>query len=315
MADHFAVVYQVPSWTLEVEPLNGAQDYGGLASHGHSGFILPAREAARMRTDVTRMYLIGLYRQSGPPAALAAQIRDAATGEIVYDAHWDTTSPSTRTLSTARNRALVPGRSYRLWVAFNKPMRIGDANGAATAYHGQSTGAEVGAVSLQIPAFASQSISLGAGAHWLGTAGAAPNGYLRYTNDALAADFTVPASINTAAATGAALAMTIQDMAQSALDANPATAADWSSGHWIRYEDAMGADSDAGGLDCNFKPFIASQPDAAPPAMTTCTAAVVTGNPPAARRSGGGSAGALELAIAITLCAARRIRRMRERRG
>jgi Zinc carboxypeptidase len=319
MADHFAVTYQIPSWTLEVEPLNGAQDYGGLASHGHSGFVLPAREAARMRTDVTRMYLLGLYRQSGPPAAIAAQIRDAATGEIVYDAHWEATSASARTLSTATNRALVTGRSYRLWVAFNKPMRISDAGGAARAYHGQSTAAQVGSVSLEIPAFASQSIAFGASARWLGTAGGAPDGYLRYAHDAFVAAFTVPASINAATATGAALAMTIQDMAQSALDANPATAADWSGGHWIRYEDAMGVDSDAGGTDCNFKPFIASRADAAAPATNaTCTAAVIVNAPPPAptapRRSGGGSTGALELAITIALCAARGIRRTRARR-
>jgi len=68
-ADHFAFTYEIPSWTLELEPVNGGQDYGGLASHGHSGFILPAREVARMRADVTRMYLLGFYRQSGPPAA------------------------------------------------------------------------------------------------------------------------------------------------------------------------------------------------------------------------------------------------------
>ena len=75
-ADHFAFTYLVPAWTLELEPVNGGQDYGGLASHGHSGFILPAAEAPRMRADVARQYLLGLYRQSGPPAAVAAEIRD-----------------------------------------------------------------------------------------------------------------------------------------------------------------------------------------------------------------------------------------------
>ena len=44
-ADHFAFGFEIPSWTLEVEPENGGQDYGGLATHGHSGFILPDAEA------------------------------------------------------------------------------------------------------------------------------------------------------------------------------------------------------------------------------------------------------------------------------
>ena len=61
---------------MELEPANGGQDYGGLATHGHSGFVLPDREAARMREDVARMYLLGFYRQAGPPAAIAAQIRN-----------------------------------------------------------------------------------------------------------------------------------------------------------------------------------------------------------------------------------------------
>ena len=74
-ADHFTFTYEIPGWTLELEPANGGQDYGGLASHGHSGFILPDDEAARMRDDVARQYLLGFYRQSGPPAAVAAEIR------------------------------------------------------------------------------------------------------------------------------------------------------------------------------------------------------------------------------------------------
>ncbi len=65
-ADHFAFELQIPSWTLEVEPASGGQDYGGLATHGHSGFILPAAEAARMRNDVVRQYLLGFYPPERP---------------------------------------------------------------------------------------------------------------------------------------------------------------------------------------------------------------------------------------------------------
>lgn len=292
-ADHFAFTYQIPAWTFELEPLEGGQEYGGLASHGHSGFILPAREVARMRNDVTRMYLLGFYRQSGPPAAITAQIRDTQTNEIVFDSRWQSVSATTRAQSVSANRALVPGRTYRLWVAFNKPMRVRDANGAVTAYRGQSTGASVGAISLEIPSLANQSVPLGANAAWLNTPGGAPNGYLRYTDDAFAADFTLPASINATASTSAVLVMSVLDLAEMALDANPATAVDWSGGHWVRYENALNGDEDTGGVDCGFKPFVAAQADATPPATSaTCTASVPPPPPPAPptppRSSGGG---------------------------
>ena len=159
-ADHFAFTFAVPSWTLELEPANGGQDYGGLATHGHSGFVLPDSEVARMRADVARMYLLGFYRQAGPPAALAAQIRDRDSGDVVYDASWQVSSPTTRSLTTGTNVALVPGRNYRLWVAFNKPMRIRDASGAVVPYRGQTSGAGVGTVTLEFPALAGQDLAL-----------------------------------------------------------------------------------------------------------------------------------------------------------
>ena len=58
-SDYFAYTYQIPSWTLETEPLNGAQDYGGTSTHGHSGFILPDSQVARMRDDITSMLWLG----------------------------------------------------------------------------------------------------------------------------------------------------------------------------------------------------------------------------------------------------------------
>jgi Zinc carboxypeptidase len=298
-ADHFAFTYQIPSWTFELEPMRGAQEYGGLASHGHSGFILPAREVARMRTDVTRMYLLGFYRQSGPPVAIAAQIRDVQSGAIVFDARWQAASATSRTQSVGVNRALIPGRNYRLWVAFNKPMRIRDATGAVIAYRGQTAGASVGAVALQIPSLANQSVDLSDNAAWLNAPGGAPNGYLRYADDALAAEFTLPATLAPTASTGATLALTIRDLADMSLDSNPATAVDWSDGHWIRYESAANAVSDSGGADLEFKPFIALQADAAPPRT------------PAARSSGGGGGRIdfLIVAALIVLLARRVVRR------
>jgi hypothetical protein len=309
-SDHFAFSFQIPSWTMEIEPLNGAQDYGGLASHGHSGFILPAREAARMRADVARQYLLGFYRQSGPPAAIAAQLRDLQDGSVVYDARWQANSMTTRTLNVSANNALVPGRSYRLWVAFNKPMRIRDAGGAVVAYRGQSTGAAVGAITLEIPSLANQNLGLAPNAVWLNTPGGAPNGYLRYADDAFAVDFTLPGTITVAASTPAVLTLTVQDIAEMLLDSDPSSAVDWGGGNWLRYENAMGAMGDAGGTDCVFKPFIAMQPGATPPATGgTCAAAVPPPPPPppAPRGGGGDGSGLLLLVLGLLLIGPRSV--------
>ena len=280
-ADHFAFELEIPSWTLEVEPANGGQDYGGLATHGHSGFILPAAEAARMRNDVVRQYLLGFYRQSGPPAAIAAEIRETAGNTVVYRATWDRSDLASRALTVETNEALLPGVNYRLWVAFNKPMRIRNSGGAVVSYAGQSPGAAVGTVSLEIPSLTGQDIALGGAGSWLNTAGGAPNGYLRYSDDAFAVNFTVPNNIGVTAATSAVLFLNQVDLSQMALDGDPGSAVDWGNGAWLRYENTAGVDGDIGGADCTFKPFIAPQAGAAPPAAEAdCRAAAAPPPPP-----------------------------------
>ena len=122
-----------------------------------------------MRTDVARMYLLGFYRQAGPPAVLAAQIRDRDSDQVVYEAAWQQTSATARTLATSTNSALVPGRNYRLWVAFNKPMRIRDDAGNVVAYRGQTSGPSVGTVTLEFPDLTGQNLALpvASGDSWL----------------------------------------------------------------------------------------------------------------------------------------------------
>jgi len=310
-ADHFAFTYQIPAWTMELEPINGGQDYGGLTTHGHSGFILPDSQAARMRTDVARQYLIGFYRQSGPPVAIAAQIRDMQANAVVYDASWQMSGATTRAMTTGTSEALVPGRNYRLWVAFNKPMRVRDMNGAVVTYPGQNIGNTVGTVTLEIPSLPGQNVSLQANAAWLGTPGGAPNGYRRYQDDAFAVDFTLPATINVVAATPAVISLSVRDMALMDLDADPATAVDWGSGGWLRYEDAVGTAGDGGGTSCSFKPHIAPQAGAAPPATgANCAAAAPPPPPPPPpppnNGGGGGSASLGLLALLVGLLSLRR---------
>jgi len=304
-ADYFAFTYEIPSWTFELEPESGGQDYGGLASHGHSGFILPAAEAPRMRNDVVRQYLLGFYRQSGPPAAIAAEIRSMPSGDVVYRAHWDRSGSNARRLSVDVNEALVPGVQYRLWVAFNKPMRIRNSAGAVVSYAGQNLGAAVGTVMIEIPSLASGSdVALGGAAAWLNAPGGAPDGYLRYADDAFAVDFTLPASIPVTSATPAALLLGQQDLAQMRLDSDPSSAVDWGGGAWLRYEDTLGVDGDAGGEDCSFRPFIAPAAGAAAPAEAACREqATPPPPPPPPGGGGGGGEGSGLLAMLVGLFA------------
>ena len=313
-ADEFGFAHQITSWTLELEPANGGQDYGGLATHTHSGFILPDDEVARMRDDVATQYLIGFYHQAGPPAAIAAEIRDTQTNAVVYAAQWQRTSATARTLAVTANEALVPGRDYRLWVAFNKPMRIRNGAGTVVAYPGQNTGASVGTVTFEVPSLAaSTDVALAAGATWLNTPGGAPNGYLRYEDDAFAVNFNLPASLNVAASTSAVVTLAVQDMAQMLVDANPATAVDWGNGSWQRLENVTGALGDTGGTDCQFRPFVAPAAGAQPPATTVnCRAATPPPPPPPPppnNGGGGGGEGLGLLALALALLGLMRLDR------
>jgi hypothetical protein len=310
-ADHFTFTYEIPGWTLELEPANGGQDYvGGLASHGHSGFILPDGEAARMRDDVTRQYLLGFYRQSGPPAAVAAEIREQPGNALVYSARWEPAGANARTLVVDVNEALVPGGSYRLWVAFNKPMRIRNASGDVVPYAGQSPGAAVGTVTLEIPSLTGQDVALGGTGTWLDAPGGAPAGYLRYADDAFAVDFTLPDTIDVEAATPAVLFLNQQDLAQMGLDGDPASAVDWGSGHWLGYEDTVGVLGDVGGADCSFKPFIAPAAGTAPPAEEAdCHAAAPPPPPPPPPPGGGGGGGGSGTGLLLLLAALAMLRR------
>ncbi len=304
-ADHFTFTYGIPGWTLELEPANGGQDYGGLASHGHSGFILPDAEAARMRNDVARQYLLGFYRQSGPPAAVAAEIREMPGNAVVYRARWQRSGAGARALTVEVNEALVPGGDYRLWVAFNKPMRIRNSAGVVVPYAGQSPGAAVGPVTLEIPSLPGADVALGGGS-WLDAPGGAPDGYLRYADDAFAVDFTLPGTIDAEAATPAVLFLNPLDLAEMALDADPATAVDWGGGHWVGYENSQGVAGDSGGGNCSFRPFIAAAAGRAPPAADAeCSAAEPPPPPPPpppGRGGGGGDgSGLLWMLLALLL--------------
>lgn len=312
-ADFFAYRYDIPAWTLETEPLNGAQDYGGTASHGHSGFILPDAEVARMRRELTEALALGFYRQAGPPAAIAAEIRDAVSGELRYRAEW-LREGGARRLAVDTNLALRPGNRYRLWLAWSKPMRWRDAAGAIAAYPGQTVDAGSGSARLEFrDGSGAVALEVADGGAWLGQPGGAPEGYLRYRDDALAVEFTLPADLAQGGALGAQLRLENRDLSGLALDADPATAADWAQGHWTGYESAVGNEGDTGGADCSFKPWVAADDSGSAPATSPGCFSATTGGGGTSSGGGGGGGGAPHPALLAAFACALFARRLPQR--
>jgi len=305
-ADYFANALRIPSWTLEIEPLQPG-DFG--TDHGHSGFILPDSEVARMRDEVAAMLLAGFYTQAGKPALTAARIRDAATGEIRYDAAW-IFDGTTRRLDVVTRRALIRGRSYRLWLGFSKPMRWRNAQGILTNYRGLSV-PTFPDIELQFPALAASNDQAvgGDASSWRTEAG--EDGRIRYSDDALETEFTVPATLPAATPVAMVIAVDSRDITGSRLDADPSTPVRWSNGHWVGYEDQDGNSTDLGGTDCSFSTFVADDPAAPPPAAPDgCreTATTPPTNPPPSGGSGGGGASLWWLGLLSLATLARRRR-------
>ncbi len=291
-ADWAAWTYQIPAWTLELEPRNGGQDYGGTGA-SHSGFILPEFRVAPMREEVSRMLFAGAWRQAGPPSVRAVEIRDG-TGRRVYAARWQA-SGARRTLDVTTSDPLVPGEQYRLWLAFDRPMRWRDDSGALADYPGQAV-APRPRIAIQAPTLPGSDLVLDpAGLSWLDQPGGAPSGYLDYRDDAVAGSFTAPATWDSGFALPLVITVQARDFMQAALDADPSTPVDWADGAWAAYEDATGLAGDAGGVDCSFTPYAGSA-GLDPPAPVACREAGLPNPRPG--NGGGGSAGLLLPAMA-----------------
>ena len=306
-ADYFALEHEIPSWTLEIEPRAGGQDYGGTGV-SHSGFVLPDAQVPRMRDEIAQMLLLGYYRQAGPPAVRAVQITRAGDNMTMYRADWITNAATnTRALVVSADAILAPNESYRLWVAFDKPMRTTLDGVTAANYPGQNPPA-LGTISLDAGAEpnALQVALAGGMGNWLGESGGAPDGFARYRFDAFAVDFVMPAL---SAPVTLALSLDVQDLSMQALDANPATPVDWRDGHWDGYEDAFAAAGDSGGADCQLLVRAAPTGAGAPTAAAAACKATFVAPPPAPaqtpivtpQRSGGGT---LSLFALLVLTAA-----------
>ena len=250
--EYFTHIYQVPSWTLEIEPTgNTGADYGGYARNGHDGFILPESEVERVRTEMAQTFAVAYYRQAGPPSIAAVRITDSHTGATVFEAEWDAVSATERQLHQMQIQPLQLGRDYRVWIAWDKPMRWRE-NGEVVPLPGQP-GSTLDFEGDMTAAGGSIETEL-VGGDWLDQPGGSPHGYRRYRDDAVALDVRLldtPANRELVqAGVEATLHLDTWDMTGNRGDANPATVARWLNGAWSGYENTEGIDgNDQGGSD------------------------------------------------------------------
>ena len=230
--EYHAETYGVPSWTFEIEPGgSGGAEYGGYGVRG-DGFMLPATEIARVRAEIASAYRLALYHQYGPPGIQAATLIDVDAGQVVYAAHWRPGADGRRQLWVSQDGALRADRDYRLWLAFDKPMRH-RVDGAVADYPGQTV-APLPTIELRHDGGAWT--LPGTGMRWLDQPGDAPDGYRHYRDDALVAAFTTPTADWVGDAVG--LAVTVSDMAGLALDGDPASPVGFAAG-WTGYQAGM----------------------------------------------------------------------------
>jgi hypothetical protein len=257
----FAYRYQVPSWTLEIEPLNGGSDYGGLGRNSHDGFILPESEINRVRTELAQTFTVAYYQQSGPPSITAVRITDRPTGAVVFEAEWDVATDTSRELYNFQAHPVQLDREYSLWVAFDKPMRWRE-NGEINVLPGQP--ASKLSMERKSRLNGEELNEIPGQEQWLQMPGDAPDGYLRYRDDAFSVDFHYPGNDNIGRINRTALAtleLSTFDMTGSQVDGDPSTVAHWNNGGWSGYEDSNGIDlTDNGGTDTSIRFQITSEP-------------------------------------------------------
>ncbi|MBT8447239.1 MAG: hypothetical protein KJO38_08835, partial [Gammaproteobacteria bacterium] len=277
---YFAVTYAIPAWTLETEPGPAAGTQYGGTGHGHAGFVLPATEVECMKAELTPSYLIGFYSMAGPAYVTEAIIAAADDpGDVYFRSRWLPVDATNRSQQVAVSRALQPGDSYRLWLAFSKPMRWRDAGGTIASFPGQRVAA-LPRIALEAPELGTEQVlsADGTGA-WLATPGSRPSdqlpdGYARYRDDALTLEFQLDPGLGVSDATSLILSVQGEDLARQRIDSNPATMVDWNDGSWSGLEESGGLPGDVGGVDCTLRPYASTNAaDPAPSATGTCRAA------------------------------------------
>ena len=272
--EYFANTYQIPAYTLEIEPRNSAVDYGGFGV-SHDGFILPNSEVSRMRDETASATLSGLYATTEVPMLMAIEIWDNNQNTLVLAQQWQTQNGQ-RILQTSQTGELQSTTDYQLKLIFNKPMRQIDG--------------------IQVVAFSSLSQVIGIELKLVGQSSEWPldtstgswlveEGFKHYKTDTFAINFNLETDFDWQNLSLLTLEVETSDMVGQQLDTNPATIVDWQNGAWSNYEDTLGSNqSDMGGTDMSMRLIDDGSdlyaPVVAPPPVIP---------PPDAPSSGGGS--------------------------
>ncbi|TDF41353.1 hypothetical protein EYS14_00370 [Alteromonadaceae bacterium M269] len=310
--EYFANTFEVPSFTLEIEPgQTGGLQYNGFGV-SHDGFILPESEVARMREETSRATMFGLYTMAELPLLEAASIRSVDNDEVVFSGRW-VASGGERTLNVSANQAIQAETEYQLRLQFNKPMRR-VVNGDVASLGNLSGFRELEVALVGRTTEAVEWDLQSANGDWT----LDDTQFARYQTDTYVLPFTLPSDFDFSAHELLALRVDSVDMVGQALDANPGTISDWQNGTWLRHENTEGIEDDSGGIDQSMRIiddgsdlFSSTEPPPPPPPAP---------NPPAptpAESSGGGSLslwglGLLLLLILERACSYYRLRRTGE---
>ena len=243
-AEYFGYQYQIPAWTLEIEPRRGAVDYGGLGTE-HDGFILPESEVARLREDMALTHAVLAYRQAGPPSVVAVEVK-SASGRVVRSVRWVHAGNDRRVLESVEREPLLPGFEYTMSVAFDKPMRWDDAGEPGIAPGHDEVPFATGIV-FRAGNGQATDIDLSAG-RWMGRPGA-NEVFERYRYDTFRTTFVAPVDPGVLETGSLVVEIDARDFTGQRLDADPETVVDWSNGGWRGYENTNGLGGDSGGID------------------------------------------------------------------
>ncbi len=237
--EYFADVYQVPAFTVELEPAfdTHGTDYNGLGTNLHDGFVLPESEIRRVRDNMALAFTMLQYNMAGAPSAASVRIYDQATGAIVYNAEWDPDGVLSQRLHVEQLQVVALDRNYELWIGFDKPMRwrtLGEAslfpgmmiNGNRDLQTRFSTSSAILARELGDPT-------------WLDSPGFGLDGYRRYRDDSVRIPVRFDSDANAGLVeepTTITLALKARDMVGNQLDDNPQTVVDFSQGTWVNLD-------------------------------------------------------------------------------
>jgi hypothetical protein len=268
--EYFQLAYQIPSWTLEIEPsgevfpdahpnLPGyGADYGGFANNGHDGFILPETEIKRVREQLAETFMVVWYGQAGPPSITQLRVIDHISQAIVFDAEWDINAAGDRELHTQYYDEIIAGNSYSLMIRFDKPMRYRNSNGEIEKLQGQFT-----ALNPFIQAIHNgEDIALDlSNQRWVNQTDNGWESYAYYQDDTFVVDFSINPEIIATDVAELTWKIITTDMVGQNIDANPATAVIWADGQWQNYEDSEGNSSIVGGFDTSISMSVIKHDD------------------------------------------------------